>query len=80
MPKLNLFLKTEMPFAPGTTVLSAHVIVTVPELLAQRKDSANCPILFLCFLPIELHSLSYYHYGSVIKTMFDVLQETMKCN
>ena len=23
--------------------------LTVPELLAQRLDSANCPTLFLCF-------------------------------
>ena len=42
-------------FALGTATISHGL--TLPELLTQILDSANCSIQFLCFLQIKLHSL-----------------------
>ena len=69
MPKLVLFLKTEAPSASelspmGDSSLSNSAPLycqpmglTLTELLVERLDRANCPIKFLCFQPIKLHSL-----------------------
>ena len=40
-------------------VVMSYIRTVAMELMAQRLDSANCPIQYLCFWPIKLHSLIY---------------------
>ena len=61
MPKLILVIRTVVPSASelfpmgDSSVLDSAPLycqpmgLTVHELLAQKPDSANCPIQFLCF-------------------------------
>ena len=79
MPKLILFLTTEVPSASpmgdSSLLHSAPLYcqpmgLTVPELLSQRLDSGNWSILFLCFSPIKLQFTLLAYGGIIIRSIY----------